>query len=219
MKKESDETRFAATVTQEIILDLNWEVPESGIWDGFIVTYSPFVQNPDNPDFRPPFSFPAGRTKAKLNLPRTDQTYTVYVRAIAGNIESEPMIVDVDCGEPSKVFSCTQKPAHLQNIDLNRGNVEINLDHLALSDNLWGNLFSADDPFGPRLEFGGKGGKTIIIRSDNMKCDAVECNSVKLNLNVCTAGFGCQERFTASACPCSKYFAPNWNFDFPTGRG
>ena len=115
------------------------------------------------------------------------------------------MIINVECGEPSPVLSCSQKPAMLQNIDLNGGNVEINLDHLALSDNLWGNLFSADDPFGPRLEFGGSGGKTIIIRSDNLKCNEIPCDTVKMNFNVCTSGFGCQERFTASACPCSKY--------------
>jgi len=202
--QKDDTAHFAATVMQEIILDLEWDVPSSGIWDGFIVTYSPFVTNPTDDSYIPPFSFPAGRTKAKINLPRTDQQYTVYIRSIAGNIESEPLIVTVDCGEPAPVLSCTQKPAQLHNIDLNSGNVEINLDHLALSDNLWGNMFSADDPFGPRLEFGGRGGKTIIIRSDNMKCNEIECESIKLGLKVCTAGFGCQERFTASACPCSN---------------
>ena len=30
MKKDENIDLFAATVTQEIILDLNWEVPESG---------------------------------------------------------------------------------------------------------------------------------------------------------------------------------------------
>lgn len=204
LKKDNQDNRFAATVTQEIILDLDWEVPESGIWDGFIVTYSPFAANPDDPAYIPPFTYGAGRTHAKINLPRTDQEYTVYIRSVAGNIESEPMIINVECGEPSPVLSCSQKPAMLQNIDLNGGNVEINLDHLALSDNLWGNLFSADDPFGPRLEFGGSGGKTIIIRSDNLKCNEIPCDTVKMNFNVCTSGFGCQERFTASACPCSN---------------
>ena len=202
VKKEDARNRFAATVTQEILLDLDWEVPESGHWDGFIVTYSPFVQDPEDDAYRPPFSYSAGRTRAKINLPRTDQRYTVYIRSVSGDIESEPMMIKVNCGEPDAVLSCDQKPAQLQNIDLAQGNVEISLDHLALSDNLFGNLFSADDPFGPRLEFSGRGGKTIIIRSDNLNCDAVDCGAVKLNLNVCTAGFGCQERFTASACPC-----------------
>ena len=32
MKKDENIDLFAATVTQEIILDLNWEVPESGNW-------------------------------------------------------------------------------------------------------------------------------------------------------------------------------------------
>ena len=59
----------------------------------------------------------------------------------------------VKCGEPAPVLTCSQKPAQLQKIDLDHGNVEINLDHLALGDNVWGNLFSADDPFGPRLGF------------------------------------------------------------------
>ena len=59
------------------------------------MTYSPFAQNPDSEDYRPPFTFPAGRTRAKINVPRTDQTYTVYVRAIAANIESEPYILKV----------------------------------------------------------------------------------------------------------------------------
>ena len=42
------------------------------------------------------------------------------------------------------------------------------LDHLAMDDSIWGNLFSADDPMAPQLEFrGGNGhtGKSIIIRS------------------------------------------------------
>ena len=41
-------------------------------------------------------------------------------------------------------------------------------DHLAMGDNLWGNLFAADDPMTPQLEFrGGNGhtGKSVIIRS------------------------------------------------------
>ena len=55
-----------------------------------------------------------------------------------------------------------------------------------------------------RLEFGGRGGKTVIIRSEKINCQEVGCGKMKFNLNVCTAGFGCQERFTVSACPCSK---------------
>ena len=46
--------------------------------------------------------------------------------------------------------------------------VTIVLDHLAMDDSIWGNLFSADDPLAPQLEFrGGNGhtGKSIIIRS------------------------------------------------------
>ena len=39
---------------------------------------------------------------------------------------------------------------------------------------------------------------------DNIDCDAIPCDSLKLNFNVCTAGFGCEERFVAAACPCSK---------------
>jgi hypothetical protein len=40
---------------------------------------------------------------------------------------------------------------------------------------------------------------------DNINCDAIECNSLKLNFNVCTAGFGCESRFVAAACPCREY--------------
>ena len=46
--------------------------------------------------------------------------------------------------------------------------VTLVLDHLAMDDSIWGNLFSADDPMAPQLEFrGGNGhtGKSIIIRS------------------------------------------------------
>ena len=116
------------------------------------------------------------------------------------------------------------------------------LDHLAMDDSIWGNLFSADDPMAPQLEFrGGNGhtGKSIIIRSgtepkpptqnfsiwtkispfgpqrditwcvlwlwkDNINCAEIECNSLKLNFNVCTAGFGCESRFVAAACPCGR---------------
>ena len=73
----ADETHFSAALNQEIVMNLDWEVPETGHWDGFVVTYSPFISMPENSDFMPPFSYGAGRTNAKINLPRTDQKYTV----------------------------------------------------------------------------------------------------------------------------------------------
>ena len=75
----ADETHFSAALNQEIVMNLDWEVPETGHWDGFVVTYSPFISMPENSDFMPPFSYGAGRTNAKINLPRTDQKYTVSI--------------------------------------------------------------------------------------------------------------------------------------------
>lgn len=73
----ADESHFSAALNQEIVMNLDWEVPETGHWDGFIVTYSPFIAMPENSEFMPPFSYGAGRTSARINLPRTDQKYTV----------------------------------------------------------------------------------------------------------------------------------------------
>jgi len=220
---------FNARLNQEIIMNLEWEVPETGHWDGFVVTYSPFILNPENPDYIPPFTFGAGVTSARINLPRTDQKYTVYVRAISDNVESEAYQLKLDCGDPTPTSKqCLQKAPKLANVDLGHNNVEINLDHLAMDDSLWGNLFSADDPMTPQLEFrGGNGhtGKSVIIRSDNINCAAIECNSLKLNFNVCTAGFGCESRFVAAACPCHnqdqqwKPNNPSMSPDSPIGPG
>ena len=73
----ADETHFNAALNQEIVMNLDWEVPATGHWDGFVVTYSPFIAMPENSEFMPPFSYGAGRTAARINLPRTDQKYTV----------------------------------------------------------------------------------------------------------------------------------------------
>ena len=78
----ADETHFSAALNQEIVMNLDWEVPETGHWDGFVVTYSPFISMPENSDFMPPFSYGAGRTNAKINLPRTDQKYTVSIKSL-----------------------------------------------------------------------------------------------------------------------------------------
>jgi hypothetical protein len=229
MNKESNRY-FKASLNQEIIMNLDWDVPSSGHWDGFVVSYSPFIASPENPDYIPPFTFGAGVTSARINLPRTDQKYTVYIRSIADNIQSEAEQVKVVCGEPvSTGKMCLAKAPKATNVDLGRNNVEINLDHLAMDDSIWGNLFSADDPMAPQLEFrGGNGhtGKSIIIRSDNINCAEIECNSLKLNFNVCTAGFGCESRFVAAACPCANdpgiSFPPQFFPDdplFPNGIG
>ena len=76
MNKESNRY-FKASLNQEIIMNLDWDVPSSGHWDGFVVSYSPFIASPENPDYIPPFTFGAGVTSARINLPRTDQKYTV----------------------------------------------------------------------------------------------------------------------------------------------
>ena len=72
-----DMSIFNARLNQEIIMNLDWQVPETGHWDGFVITYSPFIVAPENPDYIPPFTYPAGVTSARINLPRTDQIYTV----------------------------------------------------------------------------------------------------------------------------------------------
>lgn len=213
----ADESLFSAALNQEILMNLDWEVPETGHWDGFVVTYSPFISMPENSQYMPPFSYGAGKTSARINLPRTDQKYTVYVRATSDNIESEPAQITVTCGEASTgPKQCNAKQPEASLIQLGRNMQEIPLDHLAYDDNLFGNLFGADDPMTPQIEFRGGNGhtsKTIVIRSDNINCDAIACDSLKLNFNVCTAGFGCEERFVAAACPCSGgvRFTPNKN--------
>lgn len=213
----ADETHFNAALNQEIVMSLDWEVPATGHWDGFVVTYSPFIAMPENSEFMPPFSYGAGRTAARINLPRTDQKYTVYVRSTSDNIESEAAQITVTCGEPTTgPKQCNAKQPEANLIQLGRNMQEIPLDHLAYDDNLFGNLFGADDPMTPQIEFRGGNGhtsKTVVIRSDNINCDAIACDSLKLNFNVCTAGFGCEERFVAAACPCSGgvRFPPNKN--------
>ena len=211
-----DSSFFNARLNQEIIMNLEWDVPETGHWDGFVVTYSPFITAPEDPNYLPPFTYGAGTTSARINLPRTDQKYTVYVRSISDNIESEAHAITLTCGEPSSgPKQCLPKTPKLANVNLGQKNVEINLDHLAMDDSIWGNLFTADDPMTPQLEFRGGNGhtsKTVIIRSDNINCDAIECNSLKLNFNVCTAGFGCESRFVAAACPCRN---PDSQASFP----
>jgi hypothetical protein len=201
-KRANDE--FSVIVNQVINLNLEWEVPEDGDWDGFVVTYSPFVDYADDDSLNPPFTYGSGTTQAKIPLPRADQTYTIYVRAISGAIESEPMTIDVDCGQPAPVFSCTETPDETLDIDLGKGFVEINLQHLALPDSLFGSLISAPEPNSPRLEFRGDGGKTVVISSERMNCQEVPCNAYRVNFDVCTAGFGCQPRFSAAACPCQN---------------
>ena len=60
------------------------------------------------------------------------------------------------------------------------------LDHLAMDDSIWGNLFSADDPMAPQLEFrGGNGhtGKSIIIRSGTEPKPLTQNFLPKLNRN------------------------------------
>ena len=44
----------------------------------------------------------------------------------------------------------------------------------------------------------------LWLWKDNINCAEIECNSLKLNFNVCTAGFGCESRFVAAACPCGR---------------
>ena len=69
------------------------------------------------------------------------------------------------------LFTCHQHPPATSSdliLVITNPNITHVLDHLAMDDSIWGNLFSADDPMAPQLEFrGGNGhtGKSIIIRS------------------------------------------------------
>ena len=94
---------FSLKLSQEIYLNASWLVPQKGKWDGFILDYSPFsAKDFENIDAakRPPYYINDGSTMIDLYLPRSDQQYTIYVRAVANGVESEALIMRVDCGDP-----------------------------------------------------------------------------------------------------------------------
>lgn len=213
------EDDYSIKLTQEIYLNTSWLVPQAGRWDGFIIDYSPF--HPDefknlSPEFRPPYYIDSGSTIKELYLPRSDQTYTIYIRSVANGVESDPLVMKVDCGTPKpKANMCLTNKELPAEINLLSNEVKIPLNNLFFADHIY-------DPDEPILELenglvvyyhnkypssggGGYGGNPqMVIKNTDEYCHLHPCKTVKVHFHVCTKGFGCQPKIVTGSCPCDN---------------
>lgn len=110
-------------IAETIAVELEWKAPASGYYEGYVITYSPFLNPMDaiatngsivvhglndltSLDIGgrndPPFWQLGTKNKATIYVPFNNQRYTVYIRTVVAGIESKPLIANVMCGAPLK---------------------------------------------------------------------------------------------------------------------